>query len=352
MTGEANYQGAAAADGRKTFYDGFPFDARGTTYVTGGNRNVTNDTSSADTTYGDILVRLLPRDVWYFIAGRDAGMIPFFFPGLAITLLWLIRWRRMQVWQVAAFLGAAVSILAFFVITPYSWNGGGGPPGNRYFLSTYPVLLFLLPPGTWTLAGVLSAAVGLAFTGSMLASPVSASQQPWLTVGRKPFTWLPVEITLANNLPVSLLPGERARIQFLTDPYVLFYYLDQNTYFVEGDGLWIAGDAATDILIRTDWPIVKVTMTVSGKYVPNDFTATLQGETQRVHLDPGGRATLVFTPAPGVWHAGSYGVVLHMTTTRGFVPAKVEPQPAGRPPDTRNLGVFVEPKFVVAPAGK
>ena len=35
-------------------------------------------------------------------------------------------------------------IWAFLVLTPWTWNGDGGPPGNRYFLSTYPLMVFLL----------------------------------------------------------------------------------------------------------------------------------------------------------------------------------------------------------------
>jgi hypothetical protein len=37
----------------------------------------------------------------------------------------------------------------------------------------------------------------------------------------------------------------------------------------------------------------------------------------------------------------SYAYVLHMETTKGFVPAVTEPGSK----DTRNLGVFVRPKF-------
>jgi len=349
VTGEANYQGAETADGRKSFYDAFPFDAKGTTFDAYPFESVTNDTGSVNTTTTDVFVRLLPRNIWYFFAGRDAGLVPFFFPGVAILVLWLVRWRRARAWQVATMLAWAASILVFLVFTPYTWNGAGGASGNRYFLSTYPTMLFLVPSATGLLASIVATAVGVAFTGAMVASPVKEARRPWLGVEGAPFRWLPVELTLVNQLPVDLLLGQRAHVPFQQDPLVLFDYMDQNTYFAEGDGLWIAGHAVTDILIRTEQPILKLTLTITAKYVPNDVTATLNGHTERASIEPGKTATLTFTPRPGVWAHASYGIVLHLTTTRGFVPSKVGESPGpGQQPDTRNLGVFIRPRFVVA----
>jgi 4-amino-4-deoxy-L-arabinose transferase-like glycosyltransferase len=349
VTGEASYQGAATADGRKEFYDAFPFDAKGTTYDAYAFESVTNDTGSVNTTTTDVYVRLLPRNLWYYFVGRDAGLIPFFFPGVAILAFWLVRWRRARIWQVATMLAWAASILVFLVITPYTWNGGGGASGNRYFLSAYPTMLFLVPSATGLLASIVATAVGIAFTGTMVASPVKEAREPWLGVEGLPFRWLPVELTLVTNLPVDLLQGVRAHIPFLQDPVVLFSYMDQNTYFAEGDGLWIAGHAVTDIIIRTEQPILKLTLNITAKYVPNDVTATLDGHTERASIAPGDHATLTFTPRPGVWAHASYGVVLHLTTTRGFVPAEVGELPGpGQQPDTRNLGVFIRPTFVVS----
>jgi hypothetical protein len=349
VTGEWNYQGAATADGRKEFYDAFPFDAKGTTYDAYPLESVTNDAGNVDTTTTDVFVRLLPRNLWYFFAGRDAGLILFFFPGVAILALWLVRWRRARLWQVATALAWAASILVFLIITPYTWNGAGGASGNRYFLSTYPIMLFLVPSGTGLLASLVATAVGVAFTGAMVASPVNEAREPWLGVEGAPFRWFPIELTLVTQLPVDLLQGQRAHIPFLLDPVVLFDYMDQNTYFAEGDGLWIAGHAVTDILIRTEYPMLKLTLNISAKYVPNDVTATLDGHTERASIAPGDHATLTFTPRPGVWAHASYGVVLRLTTTRGFVPTEVGERPGpGQKPDTRNLGVFIQPAFVVA----
>jgi hypothetical protein len=349
VTGEASYQGAATDDGRKEFVDAYPFDAKGTTYDAYPLAEVTNDTGSVNTTTTDVFVRLLPRNVWYFFAGRDAGLILFFFPGAAILALWLVRWRRARAWQLATALAWAASVLVFLIITPYSWNGGGGEPGNRYFLSAYPTMLFLVPSATGLLMSLTTTVIGLAFTGAMVLSPVTEARQPWLGVEGAPFRWFPIELTLVTHLPVDLLQGVRAHVPFLQDPLVLFAYMDQNTYFAERDGLWIAGHAVTDIIIRTEQPMLKLTLTIAAKYVPNDVTATLDGHTERASIEPGKSATLTFTPRPGVWAHKSYGVVLRLTTTRGFVPTEVGERPGpGQQPDTRNLGVFIQPTFVVA----
>jgi len=348
VTGEASYQGAATDDGRKEFYDAFPFDAKGTTYDGYTFESVTNDTGSVNTTTSDVFVRLLPLNIWYFFAGRDAGLILFFFPGVATLILFLARLRHARVWQTATALAWAATVLVFLVITPYTWNGGGGAPGNRYFLSTYPTMLFLVPSATGLFASIVGTAVGVAFTGAMVVSPVREAREPWLGVEGAPYRWFPIELTLVNQLPVDLLEGVRAHVPFEQDPLVLFDYMDQNAYFAERDGLWIAGHAVTDILIRTELPLLKLTLQIGAKYVPNDVTATLDGDTERASLQPGGSATLTFTPRPGVWAHKSYGVVLRVTTTRGFVPTDVGERPGpGQQPDTRNLGVFIRPTFVV-----
>ena len=49
-------------------------------------------------------------------------------------------------WQwltLAAGVGSAVVLLLYM---PFTYSGGGGPVGNRYFLGTYGVFLFLVPP--------------------------------------------------------------------------------------------------------------------------------------------------------------------------------------------------------------
>ncbi len=84
--------------------------------------------------------------VVYFMVGRHFGLVPFFFPGALALLLWLVRWREIRPWQVLVFGAAFASEAVIVGWMPYTWSGGGGPPGNRYFMGVYPALFFLMPP--------------------------------------------------------------------------------------------------------------------------------------------------------------------------------------------------------------
>ena len=79
ITGEFNYQGGD----RKTFYshDGFPF---ANTYETFDNIGPVR--GREDLLVGDVLVNthswsVLRHNLWYFFVGRNAGLVPYFFPG-------------------------------------------------------------------------------------------------------------------------------------------------------------------------------------------------------------------------------------------------------------------------------
>ena len=87
--------------------------------------------------------------LWYFLVGRDAGLVPYFFPGVLVCCGSGWAARRAPLWQWTTALASVGAILALLVLTPYTWNGGGGPPGNRYFLELrIRRLLFLVPAGT------------------------------------------------------------------------------------------------------------------------------------------------------------------------------------------------------------
>src|SRR5688572_4244580 len=88
ITGEFNYQGGY----RKTFYSftGYPF----------ANTWETFDTISSavrgreDLMVGDVLVNthsaaVLRHNLWYFLFGRNAGLLPYFFPGIVAVALFL-----------------------------------------------------------------------------------------------------------------------------------------------------------------------------------------------------------------------------------------------------------------------
>ena len=90
---------------------------------------------------------LMPRNLGYFLVGRHFGLLPFFFPGVVAIWLFLAARRERLPWQWSTLGVVALSVVVLSGTLPYSWSGGGGPPGNRYFLSIYPALLFLTAAG-------------------------------------------------------------------------------------------------------------------------------------------------------------------------------------------------------------
>jgi hypothetical protein len=283
---------------------------------------------------------LFERNALYFFVGRDAGLLPYFFPGVVIFVAWVARPHAWTSWQVVAFLMLSVSVIVLLALAPDTWNGGGGPPGNRYFLSLYPVLFFLLPVGAsrWT---AVAALLGLIVTAPLLARPHAASYEPWHNVEHGVPRLLPIEVTLADNLPVRL-NWDRSR-QLVDE--ALLYEMDENAFLPEQQKrFWVAGAARAEMILRTDRSIDKATLNLHSG-VANHVTITLGRARASIDLQPDGDGAIVLEPGPGnVFYAegrDSRAYVFTVTTTNGFVPADADP----RSQDKRYLGVFIEPHF-------
>lgn len=343
ITGEANYQGAEDAVSRRSFYEAYPFDDKGTRFDA-GSAMVTND---ADTgrVLSDRMVSQVPLNVWYFLVGRHAGLIPYYLPGVVIGLCWLATWRRAPLWQWTSMLAVAGSAAVLIIALPDSWNGGGGPPGNRYFLSIYPPLLFLLPAATRVWPAIVALAGGLAFVGAMVVSPYDASAQPWKNVERMPLKALPIEITLLLDLPYRL-NALRGPILFVQEPTVQVIYMDANTYSAEGQGFWIAGGDTAETIVRTERPLRRVEIAFSGP-IDNSVSGSFGGRPVQATLRGGGQSIVQVSQPKAGRYLHSYTYILKLTTANGFVPAEREPGSQ----DTRNLGVFVRPSFVYDDTG-
>ena len=337
ITGEANFQGAEDATSRRSFYDAYPFDERGTTFEV-GNAMVTNDADTERVLGEDILAQV-PINTGYFFVGRHAGLIPFYFPGVVIAVVWAFGARRAPVWQWTSALAVVGSIGALILLLPDSWNGGGGPPGNRYFLSLYPPLLFLLRPGLGAWPAVVSGVGGLAFVGAMLVSPYEASAATWRNVERPPLRWLPIEYTLLLDLPVRLNP-RRGGILFVREPTVLVYYMDGNTYDAEGQGFWIRGGETAETIVRSERPFKRVDLVFSAP-IDNHVRGTFAGRPFDVTVRAGVPTRVQIARPEGFRYHQSYAHLLRSTPETGFIPA--ERKPGSR--DTRYLGVFIELTF-------
>jgi hypothetical protein len=335
IAGDWNYQGGIH---RSSFQSKFPFDERGTKFDL-GNPMATNEANDEHLLSRQML-SLLPRNAVYFMLGRNAGLLPYFFPGVLIGLLWLVRLRRAAMWQVMTAAGCVGATLGLLVLAPALWNGGGGPVGNRYFLAIYPTLLFLLPAGTGLVATLVMALVGVTFIGRILVHPFEASQTVWLNSEHWPLRLLPIELTILNDLPVHL-KYERFRIPVSKDPEVFLYYMDSHTYYAEKNGgFWVAPGTA-EIVIRTVGPLSGLTLRLTSP-IDNAVDIDIDGRSNHTSLKKGAESTVYLRPEPGVYAYSSHQIVLRLTTRSGFHPLDFGPSA-----DSRYLGVFVKPSYEV-----
>jgi hypothetical protein len=341
VTGEWNFQGGD----RKSFYDAYPYGDSSVSFDTIGGQMTTNDADTG-TVFAPETLRLLPANAWYFLTGRDAGLVPFYFPGVMIAVLWLLRLRQSSwlQWTIAATCAGSIAVLLIYF--PFTWNGAGGPPGNRYFLAVYPTMLFLLPTGVSLVSAVTTLVVGVAFTGAMVVRPFAASSETWLNVARAPLRWLPIELTIVDDLPVRLNP-KRGRIILVHDPTVFAYLMDPNTYDAEGQGYWVRGGASTDIVFRTEQPLTRLELDITTR-VANTVTFDFGGRSGRIDLPERGFSKVRIAVGPTMDVHRSFPYVLRLSTTAGFVPADTDSGST----DTRYLGVFVRVSFMYGPHGE
>jgi hypothetical protein len=335
VSGDWNYQGGD----RKTFYGRFPFDAPDATFATLGLKYATDSVSTGFAADPWLSIRQLGDNLTYFVAGRYTGLLPYYFPSFIALGACLWFWRRVVAaqWLILGALGfAAIGMLIWL---PFTWAGGGGAPGNRYFLSLYPALLFAMPP-VGSLRGMLAAWAGASFMAPLLVSPFVTSTHPWQHAAHGLFRFLPVELTMMNDLPVMIDPG-RGRVPYGDDPQLLLYFLDDRVWR-EGDRLWVGGEARTEVVVRTGEPLAGIRATLRSP-IPNVVTVGTGADTRTVEIAEGQVVVVQVAVRPAI-SRGGHAAVLSIEAARGFVPRLADPGSS----DRRFLGVEVRLAGVVA----
>ena len=330
VTGDWNYQGGD----RRTFYGRFPFESPDAAFDDLGISMTTNEIVVEAASARELL-STFAANLGYFLAGRHFGFLPFFFPGLVAAALFLAAGGERRPWQWATLGVVALTAAGLCLYMPYSWSGGGGPPGNRYFLSVYPVLLFLTPPLGSFAPAIVAWAGGALFTAHVLVNPFVAAKQPYRIAERGLLRALPVELTMVDDLPVALDVG-RHRIPYDTDPALLLSLLDQNAYRPNALEFWVAGRRRADVVVRSPTRLASVSATLRSP-VPNRVTISLGGDKATVDLRPGVSVEVSLTPN-GVYSRRRWGYVLSVHPRTGFTP-RLAGQGA---PDNRFLGVLVK----------
>ena len=355
ITGEFNYQGG----NRKTFYSvgGFPFANSWETFD-----NIGPVRGRESVMVGDVLANthsftVFRHNLRYFLAGRYAGLVPYFFPGVLAALLFILSKQR-QRWEWMVMATVLASIVMHVTLWPFTWNGGGGPVGSRYFLSFYPLFLLLTP----TTAGLGTAFAGLIvgglFTAQIVLNPFYASIKPGEHANAGPLRMFPIELTLINDLPVAQNPDRMKRVLGGV-PGVLAYFPDDHAYNPEGEWFWVKGKAKAEIILRAPVPNVGVNKYVSKKITrlnidirnggaANRVTVSTGRETRTIDMSPGELQTIALAVRDGVPYRRdvqptSYVYTMSVKTTNGFVPFLEVPcdKPAACASDSRYLGAMI-----------
>jgi hypothetical protein len=335
ITGDWNFQGGD----RNTYYGTFPFLTGAAGFDVGLDR-ATNEVLTNIVFDPAVFWSRLAWNVVYFVVGRHSGVLPYFFPGLfsAIAFLWPRAVRERWQWLVAGAVAAEVLIVIIWI--PYNYFGGGGVLGNRYFMSTYGLLLFLLPPIESIGAALVPWFVGGLFTAQIVLNAFSASFNPAEHAKTGPLRWLPVEMTLLNTLPITTRE-DRVRVLFGTSPRFQIYFLDDNAFPREGDGFWLRGDSRADLIVKTVDAARTLRLTVSGGDAPVRIVMSAEGQSVSKALAAGEQGTLELALSRGFPYQGTRAWYVTLDVTGGFVPLFTQ---GGH--DNRYLGVLVKPELV------
>lgn len=355
ITGEWNYQGGD----RRTFYSGergFPYQYEGASFDRTGMDRTTNRVPVEVLSSRDAVFEVFRRNLGYFLVGRHTGFAIYFFPAIVAVVLFLMRWRDRPAWQWATLAGAVGSAIALLLYMPYTYSGGGGPIGNRYYLGVYPLYLFLVPALTSVAPALVAAGVSALFTAQLLFNPFHVSMNPDEHPKRGLYRMLPVELSLANDLPINIRM-HRVRRPLTGTPPISAYFLDDNAYDLEGDRFWVRGGARADLIVRAParpegtgdrqvWRTMSLRrLQVDLRNGPRQNVVTLKSgaTTETVALAPGEERTVLLAMPGGLPYKPmpenptNYMYSLSIASAASFIPLFDEPPSA----DHRVLGVFV-----------
>jgi hypothetical protein len=286
---------------------------------------------------------------------------------LAVVLFLFSKQKRPWQWLALATLAGLVAMHVF--VWPFTWNGGGGPVGSRYFLPFYALFLVLIPASAGLGAAVAAFVIGTLFTAQLVLNPFYVSLRPGDHTKSGALRLLPIELTLLHDLPVA---QDRDRMRRRVgppnpSPHVLAYFADDNAFFPEETApqsndwwFWVKGNATSEIVLRgpveslgnNDWQskaIARLTVEVRNGGARSRVTVATGRESQTLPMEAGELRVVSLAVPPGVpfrreIQPTSYLYYLSVRTTDGFVPfLEVPCEAPGKCPsgDSRFLGAMI-----------
>ncbi len=336
ISGELNYQGGD----RKTItatpdpaQPDYPFDAPDSSWERFPSQVATDGSAALEVLTHPRALHWFGHNLEYFMFGRHFGFLPYYFPGLVAIGLWIFSRSRRDPWRILIFGTFVTASIGLLLIVPFTWSGGGGPPGNRYLVSAYPILLFLVPPLESLVPGLFAWLVGAFFTAKILVTPFESAKFTWLISERGPLRRLPVELTMPNDLPTRLAQPLRARVRYGDEPFMFLYFLDQNAWPPEPEGMWVSGAGRADVIVRTVDPVDRLVVEAESP-IATELTVSMGAGEVRTSLQPRKPVTFEVPAGGGVHGRDGHAYLLQAQSSQGFVPHVFDRVS----PDYRNLG--------------
>ncbi len=336
-TGEWNYQGGA----RKSFVYHFPLEHKDATFdgLSGQKMSTDGYTSRLKGTAG-----LLPHNLFWYVFGRFTGIAWYFFPALFYFLIFLRGRKSLDAWLI---LGAAVlQILVYLVMMPDNYGGGGGSMANRYFMNIYPMFLFLPALKMRRRETVWPWAWAAVFIAPILLSPMATTASPAVHAKHFPYTLMPVELTMINDLPTNAEQSafrQQWGMPYFNDRFIYFLNDNYNTKHREENGWWTYGDRTADMVLRTFFPVKEVVVhLLNNPRQDNEITVRLDGKTRRIVLQPLEKADLRFPVGDGFTISESHQYRFKVKAAKGSIPY----HESSTSDEKRHLGVFFELELI------
>ncbi len=336
ISGDWNYQGGE----RKTFYHTYPLEKEDVTFDSIRTETMTSDGYAKKHL---LPAKFIPYNLFYYFFGRFTGITWYFFPAVLFLILFFIRKKKLFQWLIL--LSIIAEILIYVVLMPDNYAGGGGALGNRYFLSIYPLFLFLPPSKRHMRELSLCWLMAAIFIGQILVSPFFHSHYPGTHAKKLPFKALPLEMTLVNNFPTNTNPYAFRQEVGIPPDIGWLHFLDDNfnrrTAGTEAErrGFWTLGPYTTEMILKTYYPVKSLDFHVlNNPRMRNEITIQVGRQKRKITLGTEQRGTLHFSPVKAFNIESLYLYRIKIGAQKGSIP--YYEREASR--ERRFLGVFFE----------
>ncbi len=301
---------------RKTFYWDFPLQDEGYASWDKGVR-LSNEDYFEQSFYFNPRVTML--NIYYYIFGRFTGLLPYFALSIASLLLFLFDTGKKH--RIFILLSIIACILAYIVMAPDNYQGGGGAVGNRFFISIFPAFLFLVKKIRSFIIPVLFGIIGLGFVGVILINPFIVSYTPYIHALSPIYRILPVEYTLLNTLP-TMINNHTMLINRDGDIWYRVHQFDENNLSREYGHFWQKGKSGSEFAVRimADKEPEYGVLTIFNGYRLNDIKLGFPSFKYKKTMFPGESERIIFPLEKSYPYFRSRVYPFSFYSSNGFIP--------------------------------